>query len=64
MNLNKQIVEFCEEAGIGMKQYLAPYTTQQQWKAHFGARWETYDPLAILAPGQRIFPKASLPLPL
>lgn len=54
-----------------MKQYLAPYTTQQQWKAHFGARWETferrkhrYDPLAILAPGQRIFPKASLPLSL
>jgi len=71
MNLNNQIVEFCEEADIGMKQYLAPYTTQQQWKAHFGARWETferrkhrYDPLAILAPGQRIFPKASLPLPL
>ncbi|GJN16775.1 hypothetical protein PR202_gb03796 [Eleusine coracana subsp. coracana] len=71
MNLNNQIVEFCEEADIGMKQYLAPYTTQQQWKAHFGARWETferrkhtYDPLAILAPGQRIFPKASLPLSL
>ncbi|XP_066307932.1 cytokinin dehydrogenase 4-like [Miscanthus floridulus] len=71
MNLNNQIVEFCEEADTGMKQYLAPYTTQQQWKAHFGARWETferrkhrYDPLAILAPGQRIFPKASRPLSL
>jgi cytokinin dehydrogenase len=71
VNLNNQIVEFCEEADIGMKQYLAPYTTQQQWKAHFGAKWElferrkhVYDPLAILAPGQRIFPKASLPLPL
>ncbi|XP_062208046.1 cytokinin dehydrogenase 4 [Phragmites australis] len=71
MNLNNQILEFCEEADIGMKQYLAPYSTQQQWKAHFGARWETferrkhkYDPLAIVAPGQRIFPKASLPLSL
>lgn len=69
VNLNNQIVDFCEKAGVGMKQYLAPYTTQQQWKAHFGARWETferrkhmYDPLAILAPGQRIFPKASLPM--
>ncbi|XP_006645310.1 cytokinin dehydrogenase 4 [Oryza brachyantha] len=71
MNLNNQIVDFCEKNGIGMKQYLAPYTTQQQWKAHFGARWETferrkhtYDPLAILAPGQRIFTKASLPMSL
>lgn len=69
VNLNDKIVDFCDKAGVGMKQYLAPYTTQQQWKAHFGARWETferrkhmYDPLAILAPGQRIFPKASLPM--
>lgn len=71
VNLNNKIIDFCEKANVGMKQYLAPYTTQQQWKAHFGARWETferrkhmYDPLAILAPGQRIFPKASLPMSL
>ena len=72
VNLNNKIVDFCDKAGLGMKQYLAPYATQQQWKAHFGrARWETferrkhmYDPLAILAPGQRIFPKASLSMSL
>jgi cytokinin dehydrogenase len=69
MNQNNKILDFCDKAGLGMKQYLATYTNQQQWKAHFGARWETferrkrmYDPLAILAPGQRIFPKASLPM--
>ncbi|XP_077219279.1 cytokinin dehydrogenase 9-like isoform X1 [Tasmannia lanceolata] len=59
---NKRILDFCENASIGMKQYLPHYTTQEEWKAHFGPRWEAfvqrksaYDPLAILAPGQRIF---------
>ncbi|KAL6610105.1 hypothetical protein ACP70R_040074 [Stipagrostis hirtigluma subsp. patula] len=69
MNLNNQIIEFSDKAGIGVKQYLPNYNTEQEWKAHFEARWDTfqlrknaYDPLAILAPGQRIFQKASLPL--
>ncbi|PIA48333.1 hypothetical protein AQUCO_01400736v1 [Aquilegia coerulea] len=62
---NKKILEFCDARQMGMKQYLAHYTTQGEWQAHFGPRWETfvkrkftYDPLAILAPGQRIFKKA------
>ncbi|KAL9349229.1 hypothetical protein Peur_056484 [Populus x canadensis] len=62
---NKRILEFCEIARLGMKQYLPHYTTHEEWKAHFGPQWEvfsqrksTYDPLAILAPGQRIFQKA------
>nr|ALG64948.1 cytokinin oxidase/dehydrogenase 6 [Populus tomentosa] len=61
---NKRILEFCETARLGMKQYLPHYNTQGEWRAHFGPRWEvfaqrksTYDPLAILAPGQRIFQK-------
>lgn len=62
---NKRILEFCETAHLGVKQYLPHYTTKKEWQAHFGPRWEAfvqrksaYDPLAILAPGQRIFQKA------
>ncbi|CAN1813818.1 Cytokinin dehydrogenase 6 [Linum perenne] len=62
---NKRITEFCEAANLGAKQYLPHYTTQEEWKHHFGPQWEAlvqrksaYDPLAILAPGQRIFQKA------
>ncbi|XP_010279585.1 PREDICTED: cytokinin dehydrogenase 9-like [Nelumbo nucifera] len=62
---NKRILDFCETARLGIKQYLPHYTTQEEWRAHFGPRWETfvqrksaYDPLAILAPGQKIFRKA------
>ncbi|XAR54417.1 Cytokinin dehydrogenase [Bertholletia excelsa] len=62
---NKRILDYCEKAKLGIKQYLPHYTTQEEWRAHFGPRWETflrrksaYDPFAILAPGQRIFPKA------
>ncbi|KAK4488677.1 hypothetical protein RD792_004451 [Penstemon davidsonii] len=65
LNLNKRILEYCEEANLGVKQYLPYYTTKEEWRAHFGTRWEVfvqrklaYDPLAILAPGQRIFQKA------
>ncbi|XP_009609443.1 cytokinin dehydrogenase 1 [Nicotiana tomentosiformis] len=66
LNKNKKILNFCRKAHIGMKQYLPHYTTQEDWKGHFGPQWETfkrrkstYDPLAILAPGQRIFRRAS-----
>ncbi|KAJ4979555.1 hypothetical protein NE237_010335 [Protea cynaroides] len=62
---NKRILDFCERAHLGMKQYLPHYTNQEEWRAHFGPRWESfvqkksaYDPLAILAPGQKIFRKA------
>ncbi|RDY03199.1 Cytokinin dehydrogenase 6, partial [Mucuna pruriens] len=60
LSQNKRILEFCERNHLGVKQYLPHYNTQQQWRAHFGPQWETflqrksvYDPLAILAPGQR-----------
>ncbi|KAJ3691729.1 hypothetical protein LUZ61_020893 [Rhynchospora tenuis] len=66
---NKKVVEFCNSANIGMKQYLPHHTTQEEWRAHFGDKWETfcrrkqaYDPLAMLAPGQGIFRKSPLPL--
>ncbi|KAI8025419.1 Cytokinin dehydrogenase 6 [Camellia lanceoleosa] len=62
---NKRILDFCEAAHLGVKQYLPHYTTQKAWRAHFGPRWEVfvqrksaYDPLAILSPGHQIFQKA------
>ncbi|XP_042519181.1 cytokinin dehydrogenase 3-like [Macadamia integrifolia] len=61
-NENRKILEFCEEAGINVKQYLPNYKTREEWMNHFGSKWEVFkerknkfDPLAILSPGQRIF---------
>ncbi|KAF7804055.1 Cytokinin dehydrogenase 1 [Senna tora] len=65
LNQNKRILDFCEEARLGVKQYLPHYNTQEEWQSHFGSRWEAfvqrklaYDPLALLAPGHRIFQNA------
>ncbi|GLJ16015.1 hypothetical protein SUGI_0265410 [Cryptomeria japonica] len=59
---NERILRFCRESGIGEKQYLPHYTTEADWKVHFGAKWPKfvqmkalYDPSAILSPGQQIF---------
>ena len=61
-NQNEKILKFCKEEKIAMKQYLPHYTTQQEWKDHFGDRWDQFykmkvqfDPKHILATGQRIF---------
>ncbi|KAJ9685540.1 hypothetical protein PVL29_017538 [Vitis rotundifolia] len=66
LSRNKRILDFCKTARLGAKQYLPHYTTQEEWRTHFGPRWEAfaqrksaYDPLAILAPGHRIFQKAT-----
>ncbi|CAN4110252.1 unnamed protein product [Withania somnifera] len=63
---NKRILDFCQVSHLGVKQYLPHYTTQEQWRTHFGPQWEVfvqrksaYDPLAMLSPGQRIFQKAA-----
>ncbi|XP_044480767.1 cytokinin dehydrogenase 7-like [Mangifera indica] len=59
---NRQIVEYCIQNGFDYKLYLPHYQTQEQWKEHFGGKWERfverkacYDPMGILAPGQKIF---------
>lgn len=61
---NRKVLAFCEKAKLGVKQYLPHYTTEKEWQAHFGHKWDefirrksAYDPLAILAPGQQIFQK-------
>ncbi|CAL4973759.1 unnamed protein product [Urochloa decumbens] len=66
---NQLILDFCAEAGIGAKQYLPNHKAQDDWIEHFGAaRWERfarlkaeYDPRAILATGQGIFPPPGSP---
>lgn len=61
-NQNKEILRFCDKAGIKAKQYLAHYETKEDWMHHFGSKWEIFqerknlfDPKMILSPGQRIF---------
>ncbi|XP_022761423.1 cytokinin dehydrogenase 5-like isoform X3 [Durio zibethinus] len=61
-NQNRQILRFCDDAGINVKQYLPHYTTQEEWMHHFGNNWDRFyqmkmefDPRHILATGQQIF---------
>lgn len=61
---NEGILDLCRREGMGLKQYLPQYSREWEWKKHFGSKWNTfsewkatYDPSAILAPGQRIFPR-------
>lgn len=59
---NRQIMECCRSNGYDFKMYLPHYKTESEWEEHFGKEWprfvdrkDRYDPMAILAPGQRIF---------
>ncbi|CAM0883389.1 unnamed protein product [Alopecurus aequalis] len=69
---NRQILDFCAKAGIGAKQYLPNHKSQHKWETHFGpARWERFanlkaefDPRAMLATGQGIFPPPADTQPL
>lgn len=59
---NKEIVRLCTKKGYDFKLYLPHYQNREEWKQHFGNRWTRFvdmkakfDPMAILAPGQKIF---------
>ncbi|KAJ6306416.1 hypothetical protein OIU78_021685 [Salix suchowensis] len=63
---NREILSFCDDAGIKVKQYLPHYTTREEWMDHFGDKWDQFyqrkmefDPRRILATGQRIFNPSS-----
>ncbi|XP_023531793.1 cytokinin dehydrogenase 4-like [Cucurbita pepo subsp. pepo] len=65
---NKDILRFCAEAGIKVKQYLPHYETQQDWMNHFGRKWPSFlrrkamfDPKKLLSPGQKIFSTSKTP---
>ncbi|KAG8381764.1 hypothetical protein BUALT_Bualt05G0006500 [Buddleja alternifolia] len=66
---NQEIVQICTKNGIDFKLYLPHYNSMEGWKHHFGNQWTrfqerkaSFDPMAILAPGQKIFPRNWLPL--
>ncbi|XP_019462752.1 PREDICTED: cytokinin dehydrogenase 3-like [Lupinus angustifolius] len=59
---NQQILQFCEDASIGVKQYLPQNKTREQWVEQFGPKWKSFeqrkvqfDPNRLLSPGQGIF---------
>ncbi|KAL2513339.1 Cytokinin dehydrogenase 3 [Abeliophyllum distichum] len=61
-NQNNEILDFCDRAGIKMKQYLPHYKSKEEWIKHVGPKWNTFqerkaqfDPRMILSPGQNIF---------
>lgn len=62
---NQEIVQCCIKLGFDFKLYLPHYRSDGEWKSHFGKHWPRFverkarfDPMAILAPGQRIFSRA------
>ncbi|GMI81367.1 ARABIDOPSIS THALIANA CYTOKININ OXIDASE 5, cytokinin oxidase 7 [Hibiscus trionum] len=59
---NQEIVNWCTKEGLDFKLYLPHYQSIEDWKRHFGNQWSrfvdrkaSFDPMAILAPGQNIF---------
>ncbi|XP_022731004.1 cytokinin dehydrogenase 7 isoform X2 [Durio zibethinus] len=59
---NHEIVNWCIKEGLDFKLYLPHYQSKEDWKRHFGNQWTRFverkacfDPMAILAPGQKIF---------
>ncbi|KAG6608339.1 Cytokinin dehydrogenase 7 [Cucurbita argyrosperma subsp. argyrosperma] len=59
---NREIIRRCKENDIDFKLYLPHYHSRDEWKLHFGNQWgrfverkALFDPMAILAPGQKIF---------
>lgn len=59
---NQEIINICDTNEYRYKIYIPQYKNEEQWKKHFGDEWQRlvkrkdrFDPLAILAPGQKIF---------
>ncbi|KAL2235982.1 UNVERIFIED_CONTAM: Cytokinin dehydrogenase 7 [Sesamum indicum] len=64
MAQNQEIVRTCTTNAFDFKLYLPHYNSMEAWKQHFGDQWPRFqerkvrfDPMAILAPGQKIFPR-------
>ncbi|RRT77995.1 hypothetical protein B296_00000302 [Ensete ventricosum] len=60
---NKKILDFCDDAGIEIKQYLPVHRSRAEWARHFGPKWgrfllrkAQFDPKCMLATGQAILP--------
>ncbi|GMG99170.1 hypothetical protein Nepgr_001010 [Nepenthes gracilis] len=64
---NNEIIGQCARRGYNFKLYLPHYETQEEWKQHFGNQWTrfverkaSFDPMAILAPGQKILSRTTI----
>ncbi|KAH0452706.1 hypothetical protein IEQ34_020005 [Dendrobium chrysotoxum] len=62
----RHVAEMAASNRIGAKQYLGHQPSPDQWRKHFGSKWDRFadrksrfDPLALLAPGQGIFVRSS-----
>jgi cytokinin dehydrogenase len=62
---DKSILRVTEK--LGGKQYLPRHQDMNQWKRHFGSKWEKFvqnkqmfDPRTILAPGQNLFSRSNV----
>ena len=60
LEYNESVLRICEP--LQCKQYLPHYEDRNQWKPHFGSKWDSFvqnkqvfDPCAILSPGLNIF---------
>ena len=61
-NKNRTTPMATNAGGMGAKQYLPYWKNEEEWRGHFGDKWDRFkelknkfDPLHILTPGQRIF---------
>ncbi|KAL9330756.1 hypothetical protein ACSQ67_000366 [Phaseolus vulgaris] len=66
---NHEIIQLCCNRAFDFKLYLPHYQSQENWMRHYGDKWTrfverkaNFDPLAILAPGQKIFSRIPQPL--
>ncbi|KAG4944418.1 hypothetical protein JHK82_048565 [Glycine max] len=66
---NHEIIQLCYNRGFDFKLYLPHYQSKENWMRHYGDKWSrfverkaNFDPLAILAPGQKIFSRIPQPL--
>ncbi|CAL9754087.1 unnamed protein product [Musa acuminata subsp. burmannicoides] len=75
MQQNEQMIRMATAArgsshgggGMGAKQYMPYLQCEEEWREHFGQKWKRFeelkskfDPLNVLAPGQRIFKRRKL----
>ncbi|KAA8546238.1 hypothetical protein F0562_003023 [Nyssa sinensis] len=65
---NREIIHSCIKNNFDFKLYLPHYNSREEWKQHFGKQWTrfverkaSFDPMAILAPGQKIFSRNDQP---
>ncbi|PKU79321.1 cytokinin dehydrogenase 3 isoform X1 [Dendrobium catenatum] len=63
---HRHVAKMAASDRIGAKQYLGHQPSLDQWRKHFGSKWDRFadrksrfDPLALLAPGQGIFLRPS-----